>query len=100
DGAESYVLDDEYTIPDGVDTIAAALPPDADVALARVAIDRGIPYTSVGDDPVAVRALLDLDATARARGVRVVAGCGSAPALPVHRPGHQTDKLDEVHAER
>jgi len=103
DGAESYVLDDEYTIPDGVDTIAAALPPDADVALARVAIDRGIPYASVGDDPVGVRALLDLDATARGRGVRVVAGCGLAPGLSdvlVHHAGDLLDSVDEVHVAR
>jgi len=103
DGAESYVLDDDFSIPEGIDAIAAAVPADADVALARAAVDRGISYASVGDDPAAVRALLDLDATARTRGIRVIAGCGLAPGLSdvlVRHAGDLLDSVDEVHVAR
>jgi Shikimate / quinate 5-dehydrogenase len=103
DGAEAHVLDDEFTLPDGIDAIAAAVPPEADVALARAAVDRGIPYASVGDDPGAVRALLDLDSDARARGIRILVGCGLAPGLSdvlVHHAGALLDSVDEVHVAR
>jgi hypothetical protein len=103
DGAESCVLDDEFTLPDGIDAIAAAVPPDADVALARAAVDRGIPYASLGDDPEAVRALLDLDSNARARGIGILVGCGLAPGLSdvlVHHAGDLLDPVDEVHVAR
>jgi hypothetical protein len=103
DGAESHVLDDDLTLPDGIDAIAAAVPPEADVVLARAAVDRGIPYASVGDDPGAVRALLDLDADARAKGIGILVGCGLAPGLSdvlVHHAGDLLDSVDEVHVAR
>ena len=57
------------------------VPADADGALARAAVERGVPFASVADHDAALTALLALDEPARARGTVVVAGCGLAPGL-------------------
>lgn len=103
DGAEPWVFDEGGALPPDVDAVASAVPADADVAFARAAVDRGVHYASAADDAATLRALIDLDAVARGRGARVLAGCGLAPGLAdvlvVHAAG-LFDSVDEVHIAR
>jgi hypothetical protein len=103
DGAEPVKLARGGPIPAGVDAIACAVPSDADVRLARAAIEAGVPFASSADHDAALRALLALDADARAAGVRVVAGCGLAPGLSDVLVRHAVgvfDSVDELHVAR
>jgi hypothetical protein len=103
DGAEPWVLSDEVVFPPSIDAVASAVPADADAALARAAVERGVPFASVADHDAALTALLELDEPARARGTMVVAGCGLAPGLAdvlVRHASGALDSIDEVHVAR
>jgi hypothetical protein len=89
--------------PAGVGVIAAAVPNDEDLAVARCALDHGVPFVSAADDHDAVTALLGLDAPARAAGVTLAGGCGLAPGLADVLARHASGALeavDEVHVAR
>ncbi|MEW6153633.1 MAG: Gfo/Idh/MocA family oxidoreductase [Actinomycetota bacterium] len=61
--------------------VALLATPNNHRALAEEALERGAHVVSVGDGPDDVRALLALDAAARAQGLNVVVGAGFAPGL-------------------
>jgi hypothetical protein len=103
DGAEPYGLGRDDPLPEGLDAVVAALPGDADAALAARVVGAGIPYASAADREATLRALLALDAEAQARDVRVVAGCGLAPGLTDVLARHAVgalDSVDELHVAR
>jgi hypothetical protein len=91
-------------VPDGVDGIAVALPAGPEhAALARLAIERGIPFVTCADDPDVAEALLALDGDARRAGVSVVAGAGFAPGLSdvlAALAASLVDEVDEIHVAR
>ena len=73
----------------------------ADVASALVA--RGVHVVSTADDLDTVRALLDLDAPARERGVTVAVGAAFGPGLSCLLAAHAAvplDGVDEIHVAR
>jgi hypothetical protein len=83
--------------------IVAAVPHDDDLALARCALEHGVPFVSAADDHDAISALLGLDADARSAGVTIAGGCGLAPGLSDVLARHAADALDsieEVHVAR
>jgi hypothetical protein len=86
----------DHPLPDGVGVLAAAVPHDDDLELARCAIDGGVPFASAADEPDAITALLGLDEAARAAGVTVAGGCGLAPGLADVLARHAADALDSV----
>ena len=103
DGAEPYRLGRDDPLPDDLTAIVAALPGEADAALARRAVGAGIPYASAADRDATLRALLALDTEAKAHGTRVVAGCGLAPGLTDVLARHAVgalDAVDELHVAR
>jgi hypothetical protein len=104
DGASAWELDvDDPEFPADLSVIAAALPADDDIALARAAVAAGIPYASAADDAGVLSALLALDGDARAAGSPVVAGCGLAPGLSDVLAQHAAgalDAVDEIHVAR
>ncbi len=103
DGAEPLQLGRDDPLPPGIDAIASALPSDVDPALARRAVAAGVPYASSADRDATLGALIALDADARARGTRVVAGCGLAPGLADVLARHAVgalDSVDELHIAR
>jgi hypothetical protein len=68
--------------------------------LAEAALERGASVVSVADSIDEVRALLDLDAEARERGLAVVVGAGFAPGLScllVRHAASEFDDVEEVH---
>ena len=103
DGAEPLQLGRDDPLPPDLGAIASAVPSDVDPALARRAVAAGIPYASCADRDASLGALLALDADARARGTRVVAGCGLAPGLADVLARHAVgalDSVDELHVAR
>jgi hypothetical protein len=103
DGAEPYRLGRDDPLPEGLDAIVAALPGEADAALARRAVGAAIPYASAADRDATLRSLLALDAEARTRATSVVAGCGLAPGLTDVLARHAVgalDAVDELHVAR
>jgi hypothetical protein len=83
-------------LPEGVDAVAAAVPGALDVAVARHAIEAGIPCATASDDAAGLQELIALDAPARAAGTTVVAGAGLAPGLSDVLARHAADALDAV----
>jgi hypothetical protein len=86
-----------------VSVVAAALPATANVRLARSAVRAGVSVAATGDEDARLVALLALDASARAAGVGVVAGCGLVPGLSEVLARHAANALDladEVHVAR
>lgn len=103
DGAEPYRLGRDDPLPADLSAIVAALPGEADAALARRAVGAGIPYGSAADRDATLRALLALDLEAKAHGTYVVAGCGLAPGLTDVLARHAVgalDAVDELHVAR
>jgi hypothetical protein len=101
DGATPWDLDDG--LPSGLTAVAAALPDDGDVELARAATRAGVAFASAADDSGVIGALLALDVDARRAGTSVVAGCGLAPGLSDVLARHAADALDtvdEIHVAR
>jgi hypothetical protein len=104
-GDRAHALDrsSDDPLPDGVDAIAAALPTDLGVSLARRALEAGVPFASTIDDAHAVNALLELDEQARRDGVLVAPSCGLAPGLADVLARHAAgalDSVDEIHVAR
>lgn len=88
--------------PAAVDTDVAllALPGEEHAALATALVERGTSVVSVADDVPTVRALLALDARARAAGATVAIGAGFVPGLSCLLAVHASrdfDEVDEVH---
>lgn len=94
--ARAVPLRADDPLPEGVDVVAAALPAEAAVTLARRALDAGIPFASTLDDGHAIDALLEIDHEARRAGVLVAPGCGLAPGLSDVLARHASDALDSV----
>jgi len=94
--------EDQASVSDSrdVDVALLTLPGAQHVARARELLDRGVPVVSVADGIDEVRALLDLDAVARAREVSLVVGAGFSPGLTCVLAAHAAstlDQVDEVH---
>ncbi len=103
DGAVPWVLSNGDELPPDADAVACALPAGRELALARAAIERGIPLASVTDEADALAALHGLDASARSRGTTVLPGCGLAPGLAdvlVRHAAGVLDAVDEIHVAR
>jgi hypothetical protein len=96
DRARAVALRPDEPLPNGVDVVAAALPADVGVTLARRALESGIPVASTIDDATAVNALFEMDAEARRRGVLIAPACGLAPGLADVLARHASDALDSV----
>jgi hypothetical protein len=96
DQARAVPLGADERLPDGVDAVAAALPAEASVVLARRALEAGIPFASSIDDGSAINTLLDTDDDARRAGVLVAPGCGLTPGLADVLARHASDALDSV----
>lgn len=85
---------------DDADVGVLALPAGGHRDAAERLLERGCHVVSCTDDTVEVRALLDLDAEARVRGLSVVVGAGFAPGLSCVLATHAAsayDSVDEVH---
>jgi saccharopine dehydrogenase-like NADP-dependent oxidoreductase len=93
---------DEQTAEVHPDVSVAVLagPRTTHTALARRYLEAQVPVVSVADDIDDVRALLELDDLARARGVSVVVGAGFAPGLTCVLAAHAAalfEQIDEIH---
>jgi saccharopine dehydrogenase-like NADP-dependent oxidoreductase len=67
---------------------------------AEAALERGLHVVSTADDLSDVRALLELDAEARERGLTVAVGAGFSPGLAcvlVRHAASSLDDVDEIH---
>jgi len=75
--------EDQASVSDSrdVDVALLTMPGAQHAARARELLERGVPVVSVADGIDEVRALLDLDAVARAREVSLVVGAGFSPGL-------------------
>jgi len=94
--------EDQASVSDSRDVDVALLTsPGAQHAVrARELLERGVPVVSVADGIDEVRALLELDAVARAREVSLVVGAGFSPGLTCVLAAHAAstlDQVDEVH---
>jgi hypothetical protein len=96
DQAHAVELRPDDPLPDGVDAVAAALPAELGVAVARRALEAGVPFASTIDDVPAVNAVLELDEQARRDAVLLAPGCGLAPGLADVLARHAADALDSV----
>jgi saccharopine dehydrogenase-like NADP-dependent oxidoreductase len=88
---------------DDVDAVLLAGPAGTHAALARRHVAAGRPVVSTSDSIDDVRALLDLDAEARARQVAVVAGAAFSPGYSCVLARHAAagfDTVAEVHLAR
>ena len=84
----------------GLDVVVLALAPGSHLPLAERCLEQGASVVSTSDQVDDVTALLDLDAEARERGLRVLAGAGFAPGLTCVLAAHAAetfDVVDEVH---
>lgn len=82
------------------DVVVLAGPAGEHVRLARTAVEAGQPVVSVSDSVADVKALQDLDAEARERGVPVAVGAGFGPGLTcvlAARAATGFDRVDEIH---
>ncbi len=66
---------------DGVHGVFSALPYAFNLAAAGAAVHAGASFCDLGGNTAVVRATLELDALAKARGVSVIPDCGLAPGL-------------------
>lgn len=97
-GAPARVADSVPQAEAGDVVLLAA--PAGQLEVAEAAIGRGAHVVSVTDAIPEVRALLDLDAVARAHGVHVVVGAGFAPGLScvlAALAARSLEKVTEVH---
>jgi saccharopine dehydrogenase-like NADP-dependent oxidoreductase len=83
-------------LPAGADVVVLCLPRDDHRAVAREALAGGSSVVSANDDVDEVRALLDLDAQAVARGRSVVIGAGFSPGLSCLLARHAANRFDDV----
>lgn len=85
------------------DVVLLAAPNGRQVHLAREAVAAGRHVVATADGLASVKALLDLDAESRERGVGVLVGCGFSPGLScvlVRHAATQFDQVDEIHVAR
>jgi hypothetical protein len=85
------------------DAVVLAGPPGTHVEAARDHLGTGAAIVSIADSVDDVRALLDLDAEAQARGVPVVVGAGFSPGLSCVLARHAAadfSSVDEIHVAR
>lgn len=103
-GHEASVhLADGEALPDRVEVVVVATAAGEQLELVRRLVEQGRHVVSTSDDPDEVAALLALDATARARGVSVLAGAAMSPGLSCLLVAHGAtllDRVDEVHVAR
>lgn len=100
-GSRAKVADDAAAA--SVDVVVLAVPSTAQPELARAALTVGRHVVATADGLPAVRALLDLDAETRERGLAVTVGAGFSPGLSCVLAAHaasQFDQVDEVHISR
>ncbi len=89
--------------PVGADAVVLASPSGTHVHVAAELLAAGVPIVSVSDSVTDVRALLDLDAEARERGVSIAVGAGFSPGLTCVLARHAAagfDAVDEIHVAR
>ena len=99
-GAGAHIDDGAYGTPIDAEVVVLAGPCGTHVAAARAAVAQGQAVVSTADSIEDVRALLELDAEARERGVTVVVGAGFAPGLSCLLAAHaitRFDVVDEIH---
>lgn len=103
DGAEVRALDvhDPRALADAIGGAQLAInlagPAHRTAApVLRGCVDAGVDCLDIQDDPEAVRATIALDEEARAAGVTVYAGCGTAPGLSSALAVDAVRQLDEV----
>jgi hypothetical protein len=94
--AELLEWDADSPLPDGVDSVACALPAGCEQPLASRALEAGVPFASAGDDEHDLMGLRSLSETARRSDVAIIAGCGLAPGLADVLARHAADAFDEV----
>ncbi len=85
---------------DGVDAVLNATLMRQVVTVTRAAIEAGIHLVDLGAYYPETREQLELDDAARARGCRIVAGCGVAPGLTNVLARRAADRLDTLEAVR
>jgi saccharopine dehydrogenase-like NADP-dependent oxidoreductase len=86
-----------------LDAVVLAGPSGTHLEAARTHLAAGRAVVSTSDDVEEVRALLDLDAEARERGLPVVVGAGFSPGMTCLLARHAAadlDEVDEVHVAR
>jgi hypothetical protein len=101
--AQLVELGPEGPLPDGVDAVAAALPAGAGVAMARRALEAGVPFAATIDEASAIADVLELDQRARHADVALAPSCGLAPGFADVLARHAAEALDvadEVHVAR
>ena len=85
---------------EGVDAVLNATLMRQVVTVTRAAIEARLHLVDLGAYHPETREQLDLDDAARARGCRIVAGCGVAPGLTNVLARHAADRLDALEAVR
>lgn len=97
-GARARALPAESQEPaEKADVTVLAAPANEQPELARRALEAGQHVVATADGLTAVRALLDLDAEARERGLALIAGAGFSPGLSCVLARHAASRFDEVH---
>jgi saccharopine dehydrogenase-like NADP-dependent oxidoreductase len=102
-GDRAQVVPEDDIATADVDLVVVATPAGRQVTPARDAVAAGRHVVATADSIPSVRALLDLDAEARERGVTVLVGCGFSPGLSCVLARHAAagfDQVDEVHVAR
>ncbi|WP_195210421.1 Gfo/Idh/MocA family oxidoreductase [Actinomarinicola tropica] len=99
-GSSARVETPPFAEPPRVDVAVLATPAGTHADLARDLLGAGSSVVSVADSVEDVRALLDLDAEARERGLSVVVGAGFSPGLTCVLARHAAaafTAVDEIH---
>jgi saccharopine dehydrogenase-like NADP-dependent oxidoreductase len=102
-GAKAATFDPGRAAHTRLDAVVLAGPSGTHLEAARSHLAAGRAVVSVSDDVDEVRALLDLDAEARERGLPVVVGAGFSPGMTCLLARHaasELDEVDEVHVAR
>jgi len=85
------------------DVVVVTREPCQQLDVVRTAVDSGCDVVATTDDPAEVADVLDLHATAVARGRRILVGAGMSPGLSCLLTRHAAgllDSVDEVHVAR
>ncbi len=103
DAAEIVEWQPRMALPADVDAVACAVPAGDDIAIARCALEAGVPCVSASDDTATLQELLELDTAAQENGLAIVIGAGLAPGLAdvlVRHAAESFDMVDEVNVAR
>ena len=79
-----------------LDVLISCVPDDEQLAMAETAIAAGVHVVALADSRECIRSLVDLDGSARAAGVAVVAGAAVSPGLGVLLAAHASALFDVV----